>query len=84
VDDVNEWVVAGPCTVAGVAPGGTVSRKVLDAASANIDALLTGGHLKPAGPSAQGEGAAPGGGDGGGDGADAAGASPGRRKAASK
>lgn len=43
-----DYIVAGPCEVAGVPPGGTVSQQVLQEASANIDALLVGGHLKPA------------------------------------
>ena len=44
----DSWAVIGPCTVAGVAPGGTVSRAALEAAGANIDALIEGGHLGPA------------------------------------
>jgi hypothetical protein len=44
----DQWVVSGPCTVAGVPPGGTVSRELLDQWSANIDALVIGGHLTPA------------------------------------
>jgi hypothetical protein len=42
------YIVSGPCEVAGVAPGGTVSREVLDGLAANVPALIEGGHLKPA------------------------------------
>lgn len=35
-----EYRVIGPCTVAGVRPGGTVSHEVLEAQGANIPALL--------------------------------------------
>jgi hypothetical protein len=42
----EQFKVVGPCKVAGVEPGGTVSRQALEEAGANIDALL-GVHLKP-------------------------------------
>lgn len=43
-----DYIVSGPCEVAGVAPGGTVSQTTLEGLSANIPALIEGGHLKPA------------------------------------
>jgi hypothetical protein len=55
MDDLDGWVVSGGCTVAGVAPGGTVSRDALEKAGANIDALLVGGHLKAAEAAEQAE-----------------------------
>ena len=42
----EQFKVVGMCRVAGIAPGDTVSREVLEKAGANIDALI-GPHLEP-------------------------------------
>lgn len=43
---VQKYKVIGPCEVAGVAPGGTVTHAALEKAHANVEALL-GAHLEP-------------------------------------
>lgn len=47
-----EYRVVGPCEVDGVPPGGTVTHEQLEAAGANIDALL-GFHLEPVKPASK-------------------------------
>jgi hypothetical protein len=49
----RKFKVVGQCTVAGVAPGDTVTEDVLNEWGANIDALL-GAHLEEEGGSKSG------------------------------